>query len=70
MADQPTPLHRGSPANATSISPSSSPIFAPASATTIRERVMRNIASRLSDTDITALAAFLSQTPELHEAVP
>jgi cytochrome c553 len=32
--------------------------------------VMRNIAKRLSDTDITALAAFLSQTPELHEAAP
>jgi cytochrome c553 len=32
--------------------------------------VMRNIAKRLSDTDITALAAFLSQTPALHEAAP
>jgi cytochrome c553 len=32
--------------------------------------VMRTIAKRLSDTDITALAAFLSQTPELHEATP
>ena len=31
---------------------------------------MRNIAKRLSDTDITALAAFLSQTPALHEAAP
>ncbi len=34
------------------------------------EGVMRNIARRLTDTDITGLAAFLSQTPELHEAVP
>ena len=32
--------------------------------------VMRNIAKRLSDADITALAVFLSQTPELHEAAP
>lgn len=32
--------------------------------------VMRNIARRLSDADITALAVFLSQTPELHEAAP
>jgi cytochrome c553 len=34
------------------------------------KEVMRNIAKRLSDTDITALAAFLSQTPELHESRP
>ena len=34
------------------------------------KEVMRNIAKRLSDTDITALAVFLSQTPELHEARP
>jgi cytochrome c553 len=32
--------------------------------------VMRTIAKRLSDTDIAALAAFLSQTPALHEATP
>lgn len=32
--------------------------------------VMRNIAKRLNDGDITALAVFLSQTPELHEAAP
>ena len=32
--------------------------------------VMRAIAKRLSDGDITALAVFLSQTPELHEAAP
>ena len=31
---------------------------------------MRNIAKRLTDADITALAVFLSQTPELHEAAP
>jgi cytochrome c553 len=31
---------------------------------------MRAIAKRLSDTDIAALAAFLSQTPALHEATP
>jgi cytochrome c553 len=34
------------------------------------KEVMRNIARRLSDTDITALAAFLSQAPELHETRP
>jgi cytochrome c553 len=32
--------------------------------------MMRAIARRLSDTDIAALAAFLSQNPELHEATP
>jgi cytochrome c553 len=32
--------------------------------------VMRAIAKRLSDTDIAALAAFLSQAPALHEATP
>ena len=34
------------------------------------KHVMRNIAKRLSDADITALAVFLSQTPGLHEATP
>ena len=34
------------------------------------KEMMRNIANRLSDADITALAVFLSQTPELHEARP
>jgi cytochrome c553 len=32
--------------------------------------MMRGIAKRLSDADITALAVFLSQTPELHESKP
>jgi cytochrome c553 len=32
--------------------------------------MMRTIAQRLSDADIAALAAFLSQTPSLHEATP
>jgi cytochrome c553 len=32
--------------------------------------MMRVIARRLDDTDIAALAAFLSQAPELHEATP
>jgi cytochrome c553 len=32
--------------------------------------MMRAIAKRLSDTDIAALASFLSQTPALHEATP
>jgi cytochrome c553 len=32
--------------------------------------IMRTIASSLTDTDIAGLAAFLSQTPELHEAAP
>jgi hypothetical protein len=31
---------------------------------------MRAIAKRLTDADISALAALLSQTPELHEATP
>jgi cytochrome c553 len=34
------------------------------------KEMMRNIAKRLSDTDITALAVFLSQTPALHESRP
>jgi cytochrome c553 len=32
--------------------------------------IMRTIAKRLTDVDIAGLAAFLSQTPELHEAAP
>lgn len=34
------------------------------------KEIMRTIAKRLSDADITALAVFLSQTPDLHEAKP
>jgi cytochrome c553 len=34
------------------------------------KEMMRSIAKRLNDTDITALAVFLSQTPELHESRP
>jgi cytochrome c553 len=32
--------------------------------------IMRTIAERLTDNDISALAALLSQTPALHEAKP
>lgn len=34
------------------------------------ESIMRTIAKSLTDADINALAAFLSQTPALHEATP
>jgi cytochrome c553 len=33
-------------------------------------KVMRTVAEKLSDADIAGLAAFLSQSPELHEAAP
>jgi cytochrome c553 len=34
------------------------------------DQTMRTLARKLSDADIAGLAAFLSQSPELHEVAP